>query len=394
MRTGQPPTATLRWGWRDIVASARWGFSDRKIALHARGVAVSYALALAYFYLLPASHGAKPLATRFATHRFDLAGLFASTMGPALAGGNTRGGPAAHVYLAPVLVGLVWAVNAYYAIAVARMTSLQVRGDFFVETRNGIACARRRIGGVLAVMLMLAAAPMLVTVALFAGGLITRIPVVGGVWLAIGPALLLPAFFASLLMGLVGLILLAGAASLPAIAGVSDDRAVETSYQLTVIVWREGWRLIAYHALAAVVAAGAGCAFLVVGARSFFWLVDAVCAGGPEYARIVSAAGHAVWGASRAVAWVTGWQFAPSTDLGVAGQISVWLTGGAFFAVTVVFVSYVLSVGSVGSAMAYMNLLRRIWGVNVLVASNDETPTDADTAPSPAGPAPTTTGEG
>jgi len=41
--------------------------------------------------------------------------------------------------------------------------------------------------------------------------------------------------------------------------------------------------------------------------------------------------------------------------------------------------------------MGYMNLLRRIWDVNVLVASEDETRADADTAPPPARPAPATT---
>lgn len=391
MRTGQPPPATLTWGWRDIVRSARWGFSDRKIALHARGVAISYVAILAYLYALPVAGAAESLATRFAAHRFDLVGLLVATMSAAWEHGDGRGGPAPHLYMAPVVVGVVWAVNAYYATAVARMVSLQVRGDFFAETRDGLACARRRIGGVLVVMLILAAAPMVLTAAMFAGGTLTRIPAIGTIWIAVGPALILPAFFASLLAGLVGLILLAGATTLPAIAGASDDRAVETSYQLAVIVWREGWRLIAYHALTWLVAAGAGAAFLAVGARSFFWVVNAVCAGAPRYAAIVSAAGHALWGDARAVAWVTGWRFAPPAGLGAAEQVSLWVTGAGFFAVTVVFVSYVLSVGSVGSAMAYMNLLRRIWDVNVLVASADETRTDADTAPSPAGHAPTTT---
>ena len=391
MKIGRPPPAALTWGWRDIVSSARWAFSDRKIALHARGVAISYLLALAYLYLLPAGDSVAPLRQRFSDTRFDLAALLGSTVAAAFESGNGRGGPAAAVYLAPVLFAALWAVNAYYGIAVARMTCMQVRGDFFAELRDGLACARRRLGGVLAVMLVLAAFPMLVAAAMLAGGALTRIPAVGGAWLAVGPVLMLPAFFLSLLVALVTLILIAGAMALPAIAGVSDDRAVETSYQLTVIVWGQGWRLMAYHVLTLVVAAVSGLAFVAIGARAFFWTVSAVCAGAPRYPEIVSAAAHALWGDSRAVAWLTGWQFASAAGLGTAEQVSVWVTGAAFFGVTVVFLAYVVSVVSVGSAMGYMNLLRRIWGVNVLVASQDETQTDADAAPSSARPAPTTT---
>ena len=194
----------------------------------------------------------------------------------------------------------------------------------------------------------------------------------------------------SLLVALVTLILAAGALSLPAIAGVSDDRAVETSYQLTVIVWGQGWRLVAYHAVTLAVAAVSGAVFAAVGARALFWTVGAVCAGAPRYTAIVSAAAHSLWGASRWAAWLTGWQLTPVSGLSALEQASAWVTGVGFFGVTVVFVAYVVSVVSVGSAMGYMNLLRRIWGVNVLVASEDETVTDTDAAPPATRPAPTT----
>jgi hypothetical protein len=384
---GQPPPAPLTWDWRDIVSSARWAFSDRKILLHARGVAFSYLCVLAYFLLVPALDGAS-LGSRFAAHRFDIVGLVGAVLSDAA--NDPSGRPAAAVYLAPVLVAIVWAANAYYAIAVARITGLQVRGHFFAEVRDAVLCARRRIGGVLAVMLVLAAAPMVIAVVMFGGGLLTRLPVAGSVWLAAAPVLMLPAFFLALLCGLLALLLLAGALSLPAMAGVSDDRAVETSYQLVAILWREGWRVMAYHALSVGVAACSGLVFLVVGARSFFWLVGAICAGAPRYASVVSDAGHALWGNLRLVVWLTGWQFAHFPNLTGAESVSAWLTGVGFFGVTVVFVAYVVSVVSVGSSMAYMNLLRRIWDVNVLVASDDETRADAETAP-PARPAPTTT---
>ncbi|MBT3268915.1 hypothetical protein HN371_17320 [Candidatus Poribacteria bacterium] len=390
MKIGRPQPATLTWGWRDIVASARWGFSDRKIALHARGVAISYLLTLTYLYLLPAGDSAAPFRDRFADTGFDLVGLLGATLAAALERGNGRGGPAAALYLAPLLIAVVWAVNAYYGIAVARMTCMQVRGDFFAEIRDGLACARRRLRGVLTVMLVLAAVPMVVAAAMVAAGSLTRIPAIGAIWLAVGPVMILPAFFLSLLVALVTLILAAGALSLPAIAGVSDDRAVETSYQLTVIVWGQGWRLVAYHAVTLAVAAVSGAVFAAVGARALFWTVGAVCAGAPRYTAIVSAAAHSLWGASRWAAWLTGWQLTPVSGLSALEQASAWVTGVGFFGVTVVFVAYVVSVVSVGSAMGYMNLLRRIWGVNVLVASEDETVTDTDAAPPATRPAPTT----
>ncbi len=387
MSFGQPPPATLTWDWRDIVASARWAFSDRKILLHARGVAVSYICLVAYLCLVPALDGVSP-AARFTAHRFDVVGLVGAAVSDSVADPSRR---QAVFYLAPLLVALLWAANAYYSIAVARITGLQIRGHFFAETRDAVLCARRRIGGVLTVMLVFAAAPMVLVVVMYAGGALTRLPFVGGAWLAAGPLLLLPAFFIALVCGLLALLGVAGALSLPAMAGVSDDRAVETSYQLVAIVWREGWRLMAYHALSLIVAAGSGLVFLGVGARSFFWLVGAICGGAPRYAAIVSDAGYALWGASRAVAWLTGWHFARFSGLDGVELASAWVTGVGFFGVTVVFVAYVVSVVSVGSSMGYMNLLRRIWDVNVLVASEDETRADADTAPPPARPAPATT---
>ena len=338
----------------------RFAFSDRKIALHARGLGLTYALVVAAFYTVRALAGARmdDLWREF--------GLSAPLM--LVAGDSSTLETAA--LAAALLVG--WVSWVYWGTAVAKITIEQLRGDHFYAKQDALRLARRCSRGVLGTLVAVCLFALAIRVLAYLGGLIGRIPYVGEWWIAAGSLAVFPAFFAGLLLAILVLIAAAGVLMLPAIAGSTGARGPEVSYQLTVIVWSGGWRLLAYELVALVTAAPAAGALIAVGWGGLHAVLGGVVQGDPQYLEVLRKASGIAWGGAwQPVGPWVGIASAPG-GLSTALAIASVVTAVGFVAVTITIASYVLTVTTVGNVLIYANLRRRIWGDNVFMSDGDQ----------------------
>ena len=110
------------------------------------------------------------------------------------------------------------------------------------------------------------------------------------------------------------------------------------------------------------------------GLWGYFILLDSTIAGFGSPGALQDAfqtAAAIVWGRGLPFALGFGWQFERVSGLSPAMTVTTALSVIAFLFVTCVSVSYVLSIGSVGNSLIYVNLRRRIRGDNVLEISSE-----------------------
>ena len=327
--------------WRDLFRAATLGFSDRRIALHAGGVAVSYLVFGVLFYIEAALNNVPPNATFRAVGVSLNAMLLHSTLTWA-------------TVASAIFAVAVWLAQSS---AVAKIAFEQLRGDHFYA---GLAAQRyaweNRRGSMYVLIALIAVIGALTSLAyLFA--LPGRLGAFGEWWIALNSWLILPGFFVGLIVVFLSVLVVFGLIFLPAIVGVMGDSASENSYQLAVFVWKEGWRFVAYQLLLTAIALGAGIIFAAVGLTGLTLITERVTDGYPFYSYVLHTSAQLAWGDSPL------WAFSVAENLSaapLAQRIAVFFTTAGLCAVTVILVGYVLSVISTGNTLIYVVLRRRI----------------------------------
>lgn len=303
---------SLRGGALDLLNIPRWAFSDRKMALHAPGAlaAVAFMWAAARFW-----------------------------------------GP-----FTPMKTALVCAAAAIAAIpgsaASARLTILQLEGDFFAEAKRA---SWRTLKAVLAPLAVLTLLPAALLGLASLGGALGKL--LGSWWTGLGMLLLIPGLLVGLLLLFSLFVWMFGLLLLPAVAGVSGDSGMETSYQLVVMCWSQGWRVLFYEAAALLMSALSAALFAGASLAGLFLLTQAAALGG------IAEASVALFGSFFSLSAPP----APLDELPL--QIGVWIGACVLVLTLWASVSYFFSGVSVGNAIIYIDLRQRIWGDNVLMKS-------------------------
>lgn len=358
--------AELHGNWRDIPHAGRRALSARKMALHARGVVVSYLLIVVFFYGAGMISGA-PFHAMWEEYGLSLTQIFFREPPTRLAFGGLGVSS-----LAAVLLTL------HYGTAVCRLTYAQLRGDYFYTTRSALAFANRHAWeaaqGVGFFILVITAIRMCA----FLAGAVGRIPVIGE-WLAAFESLfLLPAYIVGLVMSLFTLLLGFAIFFSPAIVGVVGGNVVETTYQLFTTLWNQPWRLLGYTLLTFLTQGVALGTLYAIGTWGFFTLLDTASAGYPALEDAFQTAAHIVWGRELPLGEGWGWRFVRVEDLSPAMNVVTLFATLSFLGITVGWLSYGLSILSVGTTLTYINLRRRIRGDNVLLITPEVLSDDAD----------------
>lgn len=308
---------SLRGGALDLLNIPRWAFSDRKMALHAPGAfaAVAFIWAVAQFW--------EPFT--------------------------------------PAKTALVCAAAALAAMpgsaASARLTILQLEGDFFAEAKPAPWPTLKAALAPLAVLTLIPAALLGLA---YLGGALGRL--LGSWWTGLGTLLLIPGLFVGLLLVFSLFIWAVGLLLLPAAAGVSGERGIETSYQLTSIAWSQGWRVLFYEAATLLMSALSAAVFAGASFAGLFLLTMAASLGSPELDDVAKAS-VALFGSFFSLS-------APQAPLELPLQIGVWIGASVLILTLWASVSYLFSGVSVGNAIIYIDLRQRIWGDNVLMKSS------------------------
>ena len=342
---------TLHRDWRDLLWAGKSAFSDRKIALHARGLLIAYIVYVAAFYGTSLALGDSfrdvwetyglALLPMRAARRMDFSGFLLSLA---------------------TLLGV--ALFVHYGTAVGRMTFAQLRGDHFFSSADARAFARKHSRGALSTLgigILVVTVLQLLPVILALPG---QIPFLRDWWTVVGSLLIVPGFFVGLLLGFVILSLLFGVLLLPAISGVVGAGAMEVSYQLAVLVWKQGWRLLLYELLLSVVAIVSGGVFLLFGAYGILTLVGNFVS--PFFGLMFERAIAIAWGDLSFLGLAFGGRRGGYTSLPL--DVATVLTAVGLVFVTILVAAYVLSIVSTGNTLIYIGLRERIWGDNVLEA--------------------------
>ena len=309
---------SLRGDARDLLFAPRWGFSDRKIALHAPGALLALALTiLAFRFWSPLS-----------------------------------------VWKIALLCASFPLIAAPGSIAASRLTFLQLNGDFFADPGAVRWSDLKAAYGPLLALSLLPAA--LFGLSLLGGALGNLL---GDWWTGLGALLLLPGLPVGLLLLFALFIAALGLPLLPAMVGVSGETGSETSYQLVVIAWSQGWRAALYEltALSVSLLAGAGLA-----AASFGGLFALGCGAAlvsESFARSAAAS------AALVTALFSFGGALPALDMPLPLQIGAWAGAAALLAGLWLAAAYAFSGVSVGNAVIYIHMRRRIWGDDVFERS-------------------------
>jgi hypothetical protein len=368
--------AELRWDWRDILSAGRRALSLRKMALHARGVVLAYLCTVVFFYVGCMASG---MPFWLVWRDFGLSVVLMVGAPP----------PFALPRVALSAAGIVsLLVLLHYGTAVSRLCYQQLRGDYFYSARSALRYAGRRSRDAIGALTGLMGVVVLIRLAAWAGGAVGRIPVVGEWLTAVGSLFVVAGFVAGLVVSVGLATLLVGVVAAPSVAGVVGVGGVETTYQLVLMVWNQPWRLAVYETALAVLQFVGGAVFYAMGAWGFFTVLDSVAAGYPPLEDAFQTAAHLVWGKSLPLGFGMGWRFQRVTGLSAAMSAATVVSTVSFLLVTCVWASYVLSIGSVGNTLLYINLRRRIRGDNVLEVVAEARSDEEDGGPSepPSGP--------
>lgn len=358
--------AELHWNWRDIPNAGRRALSARKLALHARGVGLSYLLVVVLFYGAGMISGA-PFHAMWEEYGLSLTQIFFRDPPTRVAFGGV-----VVASLAAVLLAL------HYGTAVCRLTYAQLRGDYFYTTRSALAFANRHAWEAAQAVGFFILAIAAMRLCAFLAGAVGRIPVVGE-WLTVfGSLFLVPAYVAGLTMSLFTLLLGFASFLSPAIVGVVGGNVVETTYQLFTTLWNQPWRLCGYTLLTFLTQGVTLGTLYTMGTWGFFTLLDMTSAGYPALEDAFQTAAHIVWGRELPLGEGWGWRFVRVQDLSPAMNVVTIFATLSFLGITVGWLSYGLSVLSVGTTLTYINLRRRIRGDNVLLITPEVLSDDAD----------------
>ena len=305
---------SLRGGALDLLNIPRWAFSDRKMALHAPGAlaAVAFMWAVARYW-----HPFTPMKTALVCAAAALAAMPGSA-------------------------------------ASARLTILQLEGDFFAEAKRAPWRTLKAVLTPLAVLTLIQAALLGLA---YLGGALGKL--LGSWWTGLGMLLLIPGLFVGLLLVFSLFLWSVGLLLLPAAAGVSGESGIETSYQLTSIAWSQGWRVLFYEAAALLMSALSAAAFAGASLAGLFLLTQAAALGGSELDSVAEAS-VALFSSFFELS-------APPAPLDLPLQIGVWIGASVLVLTLWASVSYLFSGVSVGNAIIYIDLRQRIWGDNVLM---------------------------
>lgn len=348
------PPVHLTGTWRDLPEAGRRAVSARKIALHARGVTIAYALLVVLFYAAGMASGI-PFSGMWDVYGVSLVRIFLTPP------------PSRHAFAAIVSGAIVGAMLiSFYGTAVSKLTFEQLRGDYFYPMASALRFAGRygwTAVRTVAVLVIIVAA---LRAAPFLTGLLGRIPAVGPWLIAVQAAFMVPLYFVGLGLSLGAVCATVGWFVLPSICGIVRCDVVEASYQLVSLVWNRPLRLAAYVLTVIGTQAVAGAVFYGASAWGYNSLMESAAAAYVPLQDILSTAADIVWGGT--VPFGPGFRLDAERvpGLSVAETITTVLAVLAFLFVTIVWLSYVLSVGSVGNTLAYIALRRRIRGDNVL----------------------------
>lgn len=368
--------AELNWDWRDVPTAAKWGFSYRKMMLHAQGLLLSYLVFVVLFYAGCLTSGML-FEQIWWQYGISVVAMLAKQPFPFV-----------RVELAVVIAGILAAlIFFHYSTAVSKLTYEQLRGDYFYDKKRALRFAGRHSRDAVRALLTLIAALTLLRLLPFFFGLLGRIPAVGEWFIAVGSLFMVPMFFVGLAFGLLSVMLIAGLFLAPPIAGVVGCNAIEAFYQLFVIVWNEAWRLLAYELLLFGTKVVAASLFYAIALVGFFEVISGAAEAYPPFEDALQTAAHLVWGSELPFVLGYGWQFQRITGLSPAMSLTAGFSALAFVVVTIICASFVLSIGSVGNTLIYINLRRRVRGDNVLTIA-PETLSDADVEDEPASSSP------
>lgn len=258
----------------------------------------------------------------------------------------------------PMKTALVCAAAALAAMpgsaASARLTILQLEGDFFAEAKPAPWKTLKAVFAPLAVLTLIPAALLGFA---YLGGALGRL--LGSWWTGLGMLTLIPGLLVGLLLLFSLFLWTVGLLLLPAAAGVSGESGTETSYQLTSIAWSQGWRVLFYEAGALLISALSAAVFVGAALAGLFLLTLAASLGGSEL-NSAAEASVALFGSFFLLTEPP----APLEELPL--QIGAWIGASVLVLTLWASVSYLFSGVSVGNAIIYINLRQRIWGDNVL----------------------------
>lgn len=362
---------TLHWNFKDLFRSLRLGFSAKKVWMCGLGLSVGLVAYSGFTYLayLVAGHDVLKVWEIYRLLPFPEPGFLPFTWFAWL------------VYAIGVLSLLT--VMLVTGIAVTKVAYEQLRGDEFYESREAFRFAIKNASSVLLSPLLIAGFIIFIAFCGLILGLIGRIPHFG---VAFTGLMALFAFFASLFIVYLGIVLFFSILLGPAVTGTSRSDMFDTLFEVFSCVNEQPWRLIWYTTLVAGIAK--------IG--SFLFGLASSLAGRIGYSILQPVMGTRITSLFDNAAfyfkvnlpdwWPLRELFLREIDLydlpqiylpseylpsGWGNDIGSLLLGVVFYAVALMVISYGLSIWFTGQVLSYTVLVHKKDTKNILATPED-----------------------
>ncbi len=362
---------TLHWNFKDLFRSLRLGFSAKKVWMCCLGLLLGLSAYSGFTYLayLVAGHDVLTVWENYRLLPFPEPSFLPFPWFAWL------------IYALGVLILVV--ILLVTGTAVTKVAYEQLRGDEFYESKEAFRFAFKNASSVLLSPLLIIGFVLFISMCGVILGLVGRIPQFGVAFTGLMGFL---AFFASLFIVYLGIVLLFSILLGPAVAGATRSDMFDTLFEVFSCVNEQPWRLIWYTALLTGIAkvgsfilglasslagrVGYSILHLVMGARitnlfenaAFYFKINL-----PDWwpLRELFRFEANIYGLPHI--------YAPSDYLpaGWGNDIGSLLLGVTYYAVALIVIGYGLSVWFTGQTLSYAILVHKKDSKNILAVPED-----------------------